>query len=408
MAGQFQPVLVKYVKDSCIVVEGKINTDRFFIIQAGKVRIVREVDQFMKQDNSSAAGPGDIIGAVSAMAGYSYIETAVALTDVSMLVVERKYYEDLIRSNTPVAVKIIRQFSQRLRILDEMLSRRANGKIAVSDASHLLQVADYYLNRRMFNQAFYAWQQYTVLCPGAADLAEVKQDMMKIAPKVKMLKPVYPPGTMERSYPKACIVFAEGEKGEDLFIIRKGSVKISKIVNNQEVVLAVLKKGDIFGEMALLEDKPRAATAEVLEDCTLMAVNRANFRDLINSHPELVSRLTTLMAERIWLMYKQLANSFIENPLGRIYDALLIQLEKDRVPLNTNQPHLCNFGLNELAGMAGLSPDEGSALFKKIFLSKRITVSNDKIYVGDPSEVLRQTEYYRRAMRIGNVRGDLG
>jgi CRP-like cAMP-binding protein len=407
MASQFQPTLVKYVKGSYFVVEGKTNTDRFFIIQAGKALIVREVDQLMKEEGGPA-GPGDIIGAVSAMAGYSYIETATALTDVTMLAVERKHYGDLIRNNIPIAMKIIQQFSRRLRSLDEMLSRQADGKTAASDASHLLQEAEYYARERRFNQAFYAWQQYTALCPGAANLGEVKQNMMKIAPRVNMLKPAYPPGTMERSYPKDCILFAEGEKGEDLFIIQQGSVKICKILNNQEVVLAVLKKGDIFGEMALLEDKPRAATAEVLEDCVLLAVNRANFAGLVNSHPEMVSRLTTLMAERIWLMYKQLANSFIENPLGRVYDALLIQLEKNRVPLNTNQPYLCNFGLKELAGMAGLSPDDSRELFKKILISKRITLNNEKIYVSDPSDVLRQTEYYRRAMRMGNVRGDIG
>jgi CRP-like cAMP-binding protein len=271
----------------------------------------------------------------------------------------------------------------------------------------LLQVADFYAKQRRFNQAFYVYQQYTVHCPQADNLNEVKQKMMKIAPNVKILKPVYPPDKMERNYPPNCLLFAEGERGNELYIIQNGSVKISKIVNDQEVVLAILGKGDIFGEMALLEDKPRAATAEVYEDCTVLAVNRANFAGLIKSRPELVARLTTLMAERIWFLYKQIANTLFENPLGRIYDALLIQLEKDRVALNTNQYHQCNFGLKELAGMAGIPPEESDALFKKILLGKRINLINDKIVVTDASEVLRQTEYYRRAQRIGMSRSEL-
>jgi hypothetical protein len=108
-----------------------------------------------------------------------------------------------------------------------------------------------------------------------------------------------------------------------------------------------------------------------------------------------------MMAERIWLMYKQLANTLIEDPLGRMYDALLIQLEKARVGLKTNQSHLCNFGFQELAGMAGIAPNESDTLIKKILLSKRILLSNGKIYVTDASEVLRQSEYYKRAQRIG-------
>ncbi|MDR1252401.1 MAG: Crp/Fnr family transcriptional regulator [Treponema sp.] len=407
MAGQFKPTLVKFVRDSCCVVEGKTAADRFFIIQQGKVRILREADQSTEEDGN-LTGPGDIIGAVSAMSGYSYIETAVALTDVIMLVVERKYYGDLIRGNTPIAVRIIQQFSSRLRELDEMLSKRALNAASVPDTSHLLEVAAYYANQHKFNQAFYAWQRYTALCPGANNLGEVKQEMMKIAPHVKMLKPVYPPGKMERTYPKECVLFAEGEQGDELYIIQKGSVKISKIVNNQEVVLAVLKEGDVFGEMALLEDKPRVATAEVYADCSLLAVNRSNFEGLISNHPEMVARLTTLMAERIWLMYRQLANMLIENPLGRIYDALLIQLEKDRVSLETNEPHLCGFGLKELAGMAGLPSGESDALFKKLLLTKRINLINDRIYVNDPPVILRQTEYYRRAQRLGRDQDGLG
>jgi CRP-like cAMP-binding protein len=403
MAGRFQPTIVKFAKGSCFVVEGKSDTDRFFILQEGRARIIRKVDAILEKDNS-LAGPGDIIGAVSSMAGYSYIETVIALTDVSLLAVETRQYGDLIRSNTPIAIKIIRQFSQRLRSLDEMLSRRALSATSETDPSHLLQVADYYAAQRRYEQAFYAWQQYTAHCPGAENLGAVKQQMIKIAPYVKILKPVYSPDKMERTYPEKCLFFAEGENGHELYIIQEGSVKISKIVQNQEVVLAILGKGDIFGEMALLEDKPRAATAEVYEQCTVLAINRVNFKRLIENRPELVAKLTTLMAERIWLMYKQIANTLIENPLGRIYDALLIQLEKDRVLLNTNQYHQCNFGFKELAGMAGVSLGESEALFKKILLSKRINLINEKIVVTDASEVLRQTEYYRRAQQISASR----
>jgi CRP-like cAMP-binding protein len=404
MAGRFKPTLVKYARGSCFVVEGKSNTDRFFIIQEGKVRIIREVDAVMKK-GVTLAGPGDIIGAVSAMAGYSYIETVIALTNVSLLAVETKQYGELIRSNIPVAMKIIRQFSQRLRTLGEMLSRRALSATSENAPSHLLQVADFYFTQRRYDQAFYAWQQYAAHCPGAENMEEVRRQMMQIASYVKITTPVYPPDKMERTYPEQCLLFAEGESGHELYIIQDGAVKLTKIVQNQEVVLAVLGKGDICGEMALLDEKPRAATAEVYEQCTVLAINRANFKGLIQNRPELVARLTRLMAERIWLMYKQIANTIIENPLGRIYDALLIQLEKDRVALHTNQYHQCNFGFGELAGMAGIPLADREALLKKIMVSKRINLINDKIVVTDASDVLRQTEYYRRVQRISAGRG---
>jgi CRP-like cAMP-binding protein len=395
---RFQPAVVKLSKDSFFVVEGKTNTDRFYIIQEGKVQIIREVDKVVR-GKDTIAGPGDIIAAVSVMSGFSFIETAIAYTDVTMLAVEKKQYGNLIRDNTPIAVKIIQQFSHRLRTLDEMLSRLTLSATAESGPSHLLKIAEFYISQRKLNQAFYAYQQYTVHCPGAADLENVKQKMERLVPNVKAMKPAYSPDKMERTYPVDCLLFAEGEPGDELYVIQEGSVKISKIVNNQEVVLAVLRKGDIFGEMALLENKPRAATAETVENCTVLAVNQANFTGLIKTSPELVARMTTLMAERIWTMYRQLANTMITSPLDRIYDALLIQLEKERVPLNSNHPYMCNFSFKELADIARIPPKEHDALLRKILLTKRINIVQGKLFVSDPSDILRQTDYYRRAQQ---------
>ncbi|MDR2718825.1 MAG: cyclic nucleotide-binding domain-containing protein [Treponema sp.] len=394
----FQPTIIKFGKDSFFVVEGKTNTDKFYIIQEGKVRIIREVDKVVR-GKDTLAGPGDIIAAVSVMSGFSFIETAIAHTDVTVLAVEKKQYGNLIRNNTPIAVRIIQQFSQRLRTLDEMLSRLTLSAAAEGGPSHLLKIAEFYASQRRPNQAFYAYQQYAAHCPDAPDMDDVKQKMERLAPTVKVTKPAYPSDKMERTYPVDCLLFAEGEPGDELYVIQEGSVKISKIMNNQEVVLAVLRKGDIFGEMALLEDKPRAATAEIVENCTVLAVNRANFTGLIETSPELVARMTTLMAERIWLMYRQLANAMITSPLDRIYDALLIQLEKERVPLNKNNPYMCNFGFKELADMARIPPREHDALLRKILLTKRISIVQGKLLVSDPSDVLRQTDYYRRAQQ---------
>ena len=53
------------------------------------------------------------------------------------------------------------------------------------------------------------------------------------------------------------MIFSEAQSGSDMFIIQRGEVSITKVVNGNEVTLAVLKKGDMFGEMALIENKPR-------------------------------------------------------------------------------------------------------------------------------------------------------
>jgi len=396
---QFRPVIAKFVKDSFFVVEGKADTNRFYIIQNGTVRVSREVDK-ITGEKESIAGPGDIIAAVSVLAGYSYIETAIAVTDVTMVAVEKNNYSSLIRAKTPIAVKIIQQFSQRLRTLNEVLSRLAVSAAAVSEPAHLFVVGEYYARQKKYNQALYAYQRYIAHCPNGDNIQSAKQKAAKLASGVKVTKPVYAPNKMERTYPGNSLLFAEGELGNELYIIQEGSVKIVKIVNNQEVILAVLRKGDVFGEMALLENKPRTASAEIVENCTVLAVNRANFAELIKTSPELVARLTTLMAERLWLMYRQLANTMIENPLGRVYDALAIQLEKEHVDFHTNQPYLCSFGFKELAEMARIPQMEQNSLLNKLMImTKRVNIVDNRVFVGDPAEILRQAGFSRRALQ---------
>jgi CRP-like cAMP-binding protein len=204
---------------------------------------------------------------------------------------------------------------------------------------------------------------------------------------------------MVQEYPKDNLVFAEGESGNTLYTIQSGAVKITKIVNNQEVVLAVLNKGDIFGEMAILEDKPRAATAEIYEDSTLLAINQANFSNLITKMPEMVVRLTSIMSERIWLLYRQLANTLLENPVGRIWDALITQLEKNSVDPNSRNSYECSFGYKELAGMAGISEPESQKLYSQIFTTGKITVKDNKVFIDDIQEVFKEANFYRRAQK---------
>ena len=65
-------------------------------------------------------------------------------------------------------------------------------------------------------------------------------------------------------FTKGTVLFSEGDEGEDMYIIQSGKVAIKKRVPHGETTLAVLEKGDFFGEMAMLERMPRSATAEMV------------------------------------------------------------------------------------------------------------------------------------------------
>ena len=220
-----------------------------------------------------------------------------------------------------------------MRFLDEALTRLTFKNTASGDPSHLFKVAEYYARQSQYNQAYYAYYRFLQYCPTDPNADKAKERMAKIHPYAKAVYLDKVKDDFTRTYPKNTMIFSENEPGTELYIIQRGVVKITKIVEDNEVLLAMLKTGDIFGEMALLENKPRSASAIANEDCSLMAVNKANFERMVQSQPQLITRLTTLLAERLWVIYKQLANTLIQDPLGRLYDALLLQLEKNRVPI---------------------------------------------------------------------------
>jgi len=396
MENQSQLGVVPYKKDAYIIVEGKQNAGYFFIIQQGKVRISKEA--MVEGESDETLSPGDFFGVISTMSSHSHIESAQALTDVVLISVHQNQYVGLIQKNAQVAIKIILQFSKRLRYLNETLARLTLKNTADDGPSHLYDVAEYYLGQKQYNQAGYAYAQYIKLCPDGEKAAFAKDKLAKLAGSIDQTK--FTANDVNRTYRKDKMLFAEGEPGEELFIIQKGSIKITKIVDNKEVLLAMLKPGDILGEMALLEGKPRAASAVAYEDCDVMAVNKANFELMIKNQPQLIAKITTLLADRLWLIYKQLANTLIGNPLGRMYDALLIQLEKNRVTLDAKTPYTFAFGWPELVNMVGLPEDKGNTLFGQMLENKKIQLTEGKIHTVSTEEILKQSEYFRKMDRI--------
>lgn len=397
MDNPLQLSIVNYKKDAYITVEGKSNADHFYILRQGKVAVSKTL-QVVEEE--SVFGPGDFFGVVSVMSSHSHIETTQALTDVSMIQVHRDQYGLLIEKNAPVAMKIIQGFSKRMRFLDEALTKRTFKGTALEDPSHLFAVAEYYARQSKYNQAFFAYYQYIRHLPNGPMVPQAKERMAKIKPYAKVAYLETPENEFTRAYPKETMIFSEGQLGNELYILQKGSVKISKIVNDSEVVLAILKPGDIFGEMALIESKPRSASAVAYEDAVLLAVNRANFERMVTTQPQIIVKLTTLLAERIWFIYKQLANTTLENPLSKLYDALLIQLEKNRVAIAQGATYTFSFGPTELLNMVGLSNAEGAPHIRTLMGSKGFKLVDNKIFCSDLVEIEKQAKYYVKMERI--------
>lgn len=103
-------------------------------------------------------------------------------------------------------------------------------------------------------------------------------------------------------YPANHILFSKGDAGEAMYIIKKGQVKIFQgPVDDEEeqVVLATLSDNSFFGEMALVSENPRNATAQAVEDCEIFILKKDEFYNLINNNPALAEQISSKFIRRI-------------------------------------------------------------------------------------------------------------
>ncbi len=100
-------------------------------------------------------------------------------------------------------------------------------------------------------------------------------------------------------YKKGEIIFKEGDPGAEMYIIQRGKVAIYRVLKDEAAFRRIFEKGDFFGEMSLLEESPRSATAEVVEDSELIVINGATFHQMIQSNIEIAVRMLRKLSMRL-------------------------------------------------------------------------------------------------------------
>src|SRR5207245_262684 len=135
------------------------------------------------------------------------------------------------------------------------------------------------------------------------------------APASPFLRPVFDPASagavdcppmsdplfarFGREYRAGDVLFREGESGEGMFVIQSGAVRISKGVGGHDKVLAVLGPGEFLGEMAILNGKPRTATATVVEATRCLVIEAKTLESMVARNAEIAMRLIKKLAKRL-------------------------------------------------------------------------------------------------------------
>ena len=125
--------------------------------------------------------------------------------------------------------------------------------------------------------------------------------------------------TTRRRYPKDTVVFFENEEGDSFFCIVAGRIKVTILGDDgREVILSVLGRGDFFGEMALLDNEPRSATAIAVEDTELLSLHRNDFQSVLSDNRSIMSALIKILTARLRRANHQISTLALLDVYGRV------------------------------------------------------------------------------------------
>ena len=104
---------------------------------------------------------------------------------------------------------------------------------------------------------------------------------------------------LAREFAAGTVLFEEGEPGDHMYIVVSGEVELRRQVGDAERVLAVLPAGEFFGEMAILNSRPRSATAVVRSAARLFVIDGTTFEAMLRARPEIALRIIKALATRL-------------------------------------------------------------------------------------------------------------
>ncbi len=161
---------------------------------------------------------------------------------------------------------------------------------------------------------------------------------------------------MEKKLVPGDLLFDEGDKGDVMYLIRQGKIKIIKGKGEDEKVLAVLKEGDFFGEMAIIDGSPRSAGAVAATEVSLLVIDKETFESKIKENP-LIHYVLETLSRRLRTADDQIKMLTIKSEERRVV-AYIITKAKQSGKKTEQGIEITPFSFENLAHMTGIAQDK--------------------------------------------------
>lgn len=192
------------------------------------------------------------------------------------------------------------------------------------------------------------------------------------------------------------LIFCEYEPGDSFFFIKSGQVKISKIMGDIEKTIDILKPGEFFGEMSLLENAARSASAIAIEKVTALEFNKENFKVLMEGQPQIALKLLKLFAKRIFDQKRRLMILTLDDNQAKIADVFLMLSESFKPPEEDNNERSFDVTVEDVANWAGMPKNDAFQVLNQFSSQQRIEILKDKIIVRNINDFERLVSTKRK------------
>lgn len=195
------------------------------------------------------------------------------------------------------------------------------------------------------------------------------------------------------------IIFCEYEPGDTFYLIQTGRVQIVKIMDDIEKNIDILNPGEIFGEMAILEEAPRSASAIALDAVKALEFNRENFEVLMMGNPQIALKLLKLFTKRIYDQKRRFMILTLEDIQARVADVFLMLNETNAQSNEETNAREFRSTIEDIAHWAGMSPEKCREILNHFASQRRIELYPDRIVVQNINDFARFVQSRRNSQK---------
>lgn len=185
------------------------------------------------------------------------------------------------------------------------------------------------------------------------------------------------------------MIFSEFEPGDNFYLIQSGRVHLVKIIGDIERTLDILQPSEMFGEMAILENSPRSATAIALDTVKVLELNAQNFEILMLGNPPIAFKLLRIFAKRIYDSKRRFMILALSVPQAKIADVFLMLDETQPNIDKTSERREFQTTVDDVAHWAGVSIADTRDILNHFVTQHRVEIYPDRILVKNINDFSR-------------------